>query len=179
MSEGPVTSDEEASGSERVDETPVNEAGAVEATRDQPPKIDFTTPIQFLTGVGPKRAVLFEKLGIHEVGDLLWHVPRTLLDFSQITPPSKLEADVPTTVRGTVTDFDNRSLPGRRSLTSVLLECPPSPGSEEPVGYARGVWFNQPWQFNKLRTANELRSVVLMTGKPKLRSGHFEFSHPQ
>ena len=34
------------------------------------------TPIQFLKGVGPRRAVLFEHLGVKTMGDLLTHYPR-------------------------------------------------------------------------------------------------------
>ena len=34
------------------------------------------TPIQYLKGVGPKRAELFNKLGIVTAGDLLEHFPR-------------------------------------------------------------------------------------------------------
>ena len=146
---------------------------------DAKPAIDFDTGVQFLPGVGPKKVELFGKLGVRTAGDLLWHVPRSLLDFSKVTPPSGLENDAPATVRGSVVDFDNRSLPGRRTLTSVLLGCPPLPGREGEIGYVRGVWFNQHWQFRKLQTAHERKSVVLMTGKPKFRSGYFEMSHPQ
>ncbi len=34
------------------------------------------TPIQFLKGVGPRRAILFEHLGVKTMGDLLNHYPR-------------------------------------------------------------------------------------------------------
>jgi ATP-dependent DNA helicase RecG len=38
------------------------------------------SPIQFLKGVGPKRAVLFEHLGVRSVEDLLHHYPRDWQD---------------------------------------------------------------------------------------------------
>ena len=48
--------------------------------------LDATSPVQFLPGVGPVRAKQLEKLGIVIVLDLLWHVPRTYMDRSRITP---------------------------------------------------------------------------------------------
>ena len=38
-------------------------------------------PVRLLTGVGPKRAALYDKLGVHTIGDLLLYVPRGYLDF--------------------------------------------------------------------------------------------------
>ena len=38
--------------------------------------------IQYLKGVGEKRAVLYQKLGIASIRDLLWHFPRDYLDLS-------------------------------------------------------------------------------------------------
>lgn len=42
------------------------------------------TPIQFLKGVGPKRAEAFYALGIHTTLDLLRYIPRAYLDRSTI-----------------------------------------------------------------------------------------------
>ena len=43
-------------------------------------------PVRLLTGVGPKRAALYDKLGVHTIGDLLLYVPRGYLDFSSPLP---------------------------------------------------------------------------------------------
>lgn len=44
----------------------------------------FTMDIQFLKGVGEKKAALFRKLGAPTVGDLLRLYPRTYEDWSNI-----------------------------------------------------------------------------------------------
>lgn len=44
------------------------------------PSLD--TNIQFLTGVGPKRAALYQKLDIFTVRDLLYYFPRSYIDLS-------------------------------------------------------------------------------------------------
>ena len=46
---------------------------------------DFDSGIQYLKGVGPKRAELFEKLGIKTVRDLIYHLPRSYMDFTSPT----------------------------------------------------------------------------------------------
>lgn len=46
----------------------------------------FQKPVTGLQGVGPKRAALYEKLGIRTVGDLLSFFPRQYLDFTKPVP---------------------------------------------------------------------------------------------
>ncbi len=41
--------------------------------------------VKYLKGVGPKRAELFEKLGINTVRDLIYHLPRSYMDFTSPT----------------------------------------------------------------------------------------------
>ena len=44
------------------------------------------TKIQFLKGIGERRAELFAKLGVETAQDLLWHLPHRYLDASAVTP---------------------------------------------------------------------------------------------
>ncbi|MCU0621880.1 MAG: hypothetical protein MUC69_10275, partial [Gemmatimonadales bacterium] len=44
------------------------------------------TPIQFLKGVGERRAEQLARLGITTALDLLWHLPHRYLDASSLTP---------------------------------------------------------------------------------------------
>ena len=37
----------------------------------------LTDGVQYLKGIGPAKAKLFEALGIRTIGDLLYHYPRT------------------------------------------------------------------------------------------------------
>ena len=46
-------------------------------------KVDWNTSIQYLKGVGEKRAQLYKKLGILTVGDLIYHFPRSYIDPTQ------------------------------------------------------------------------------------------------
>ncbi|WP_437200700.1 ATP-dependent DNA helicase RecG [Planctomicrobium sp. SH664] len=128
--------------------------------------VSLDTAVQYLKGVGPDRAAVLSRLNIQTVGDLLWHLPREILDFTSVRPPHELEPDASQTVRGTVVDLDARQLRNNRSLVSVLLDC----GSD----FVRGMWFNQPWMLRKLGVGQQL----LFSGKPKQSKGRWEFSHP-
>ena len=55
----------------------------------------LSTNIQYLKGVGEKRARLYARLGITTIGDLLNHYPRDYIDFSH---PSSITG-APTTGR--------------------------------------------------------------------------------
>ena len=59
------------------------------------------TPIQYLKGVGEKRALQLNKLGIHTVGDLLSHFPRQYEDWSTVTPIACAPRDLPCCIRAT------------------------------------------------------------------------------
>lgn len=125
------------------------------------------TPVQFLKGAGPRRKVLLERLGIETVEDLLWYLPRDVLDLTQVTPISGLTEKELHTVRGKVIDVDGRKLTGGRSMSAVLIDCDGE--------YLRGVWFNQPWVLSEFRDAG----TVLFSGKPKRRGGRWEMPHPR
>lgn len=125
------------------------------------------TPAQYVRGVGPARAELLEKLGIRTAQDLLWFMPRDILDLSDVRRPCQLEEGTLQTVRGTVVDLDGRQSLNGKSIVKVLLDCDGE--------YATGVWFNQRWVLQKFR----LGETLLFSAKPKRRAGRWEFPHPQ
>ena len=45
--------------------------------------LNLDTNIQYLTGVGPKRAALYQKIDIHTIRDLLYYFPRSYIDLTQ------------------------------------------------------------------------------------------------
>jgi len=123
--------------------------------------------VQFLPGGGAQRAELLEKLGIRTVEDLLWKLPRELLDLTEVRQPQQLVEDELQTVRGVVIETESRQLSNGRTLTASLIDC----GSD----YVRGLFFNQLWIRQKLLPG----SNVLFSGKPKRKQARWEFSHPR
>ena len=62
----------------------------------------FETPIQYLKGVGPRRAELYRKLGIETVRQLIWHFPRSYVNFGENTEIASAESDQVCSVRAVV-----------------------------------------------------------------------------
>lgn len=62
----------------------------------------LTDGIQYLKGIGPAKAKLFEALGIRTIADLLYHYPRAYEDRTQLVSIASLEADQPACFRAMV-----------------------------------------------------------------------------
>jgi len=71
-------------------------------------------PVQFMKGVGPKRAETFERLGVRSARDLLLHTPHRYEDASTVTPIARAEVGMDVSLVGTVTS--KGVLPTRRGL---------------------------------------------------------------
>jgi ATP-dependent DNA helicase RecG len=124
------------------------------------------TPVRFVRGVGEARAELFQRLGIETAEDLLWYLPRDVLDLTTVSAVHELTDNRPHVVRGEVVDRDARTISKGRTLTAVLLKA--------DGGYVRGIWFNQPFMLRKFNLGDR----VLISGQPKFRERRWEFSHP-
>ena len=125
------------------------------------------TEVQYVKGVGPVRAELFTKLGILTVEDLLWDLPRDVLDLSEVRGTRTLQEDAVVSVRGNVVDIDGRPISNGRTLVAVLLDC--------GDGYLTGTWFNQPWVLKQFQMGQN----VLFSGKPKRRGGRWQINNPR
>ncbi|MDF1543884.1 MAG: ATP-dependent DNA helicase RecG [bacterium] len=66
------------------------------------PDIKLDSPLQFIKGVGPKKAELLASYGMETVRDLLLYFPRFYLDRSSVTPINKLKIDQSATIIGVV-----------------------------------------------------------------------------
>ncbi len=124
-------------------------------------------PAQFLRGVGPVRAELLARLGLLTTIDLLFNLPRDVLDLSHVSTVFDLKEGELQTVYGVVVDRDAKETSTGKSMVAVLLQA--------DGGFARGVFFNQPFMLKKF----ELGQRVLFSGKPKFAMRRWEFSHPR
>ena len=76
--------------------------------------VDLRTSVQYLKGVGEKRAQTLARLGVRTVGDLLYHVPRRYLDATTVTPLARAQVGGEVTCVGRV--VTTGVLPTRRGL---------------------------------------------------------------
>jgi ATP-dependent DNA helicase RecG len=124
--------------------------------------VDFSQldkPIQFLKGVGPKRADAFGRMGIPTARHLLYHVPRRYDDASTVSPISSLDVGMDATAVGTVRSkgvIPTRS--GLRIFQAVL---------QDETGMITCAWPGQPWLDRRIRKGDTL----LVTGLVKFFHG--------
>src|SRR5919107_362655 len=78
------------------------------------PRVTLDTPVTYLKGVGPARALALARLGVHTAGDLLFHVPHRYEDASTVAHIAELEPGVDATVIGRV--ISKGVLPTRKGL---------------------------------------------------------------
>lgn len=82
----------------------------------------FEQPIEFLKGVGKKKAELFRKLGVSSVGELICYYPRTYEDWSNFVSISDLKAEEICCIKAVVTAPPSESrVSGGRIITKVRL----------------------------------------------------------
>ena len=98
--------------------------------------MELGSPVQFVKGVGPKRAEGLAKQGISTIEDLLLHLPMRYEDRSHIARIADLRAGTKATIRGVVA-----AAGARRTRRMPLFEALIDDGS----GRLNAIWFNQPY----------------------------------
>jgi ATP-dependent DNA helicase RecG len=129
-------------------------------------------PVQFVKGVGPKRAALLEKLGLKTVRDLIFHFPARYEDRANLKSISQINIDEMATVRGTVRTV--AVSPAGRNTRNKIFEA----AFADRTGVIRAIWFH----FHEKTMVNKfaIGSEWIISGKVttnKLR-GNRTIVHP-
>ena len=128
----------------------------------------FNESLQYLKGVGPRKAEVLEKAGVKTYRDLLHYFPRRYLDRSSVTPISDIKPQVGSvTVVGSVTSTGH--VPGgRKPRFEVTIQ-------DETAGRLKGVWFHRTGWISKVFNKGDR---VAFHGKPQQFGLHFSITHP-
>ncbi len=150
-----------------------------------PPSSDvLMQPIQYLKGIGPKRAAALDTYGIRTLGDLLFHVPRRYLDRTEVVKIGELRKVVSgikgspavqdnpadprrdVTIVGDVRSFRVIGVGGKARLILVL---------GDQTGTVQCVWFGgvQYW-----KAAFRIGELLAVSGQPTFYGGILQFVHP-
>ncbi|MCH7638498.1 MAG: ATP-dependent DNA helicase RecG [Bacteroidetes bacterium] len=125
--------------------------------------------IQFLHGVGPRRAEPLQKVGVTTFGDLLRYYPRRYLDRSTVTPIGKLREGLGAiTVVGTVTA--KGVVPGRKGRARLELRV-----MDESGRSMKAVWFRGAQWIGKAFAKGDR---VALHGKAEKYGSSFSMAHP-
>lgn len=127
------------------------------------------TDIQYLHGVGPKRAELLRKeLQIATYHDLLYYFPFRYVDRSIINRVSEIDPDMPSVqLRGRFITFTTVGEGRKRRLQALF---------SDGTGTVEVVWFNRVASIQ--RTYNT-RTEYILYGKPSLFNGRINIVHPE
>ena len=105
-------------------------------------------PVQYLKGVGPRRAEALGKLGIHTVRDLLRHAPHRYVDATTVTPIAKLAPGMEATAIGEV--VSKGVIPTRRRLRVFQAVI------RDATGLIECAWPGQPFLDRAVRKGDTL-----------------------
>src|SRR4026209_1501253 len=97
----------------------------------------LATPLQFLKGVGPRRAADFENAGLLPVEDLLYRFPLRYEDRSRLQPIASLKPGQTASIAGRILACGVRTTrrPGFKIFEAAV---------DDGTGSLRAVWLNQP-----------------------------------
>ncbi len=123
------------------------------------PRVTLDMPVQFLKGVGERRAALLRKLGIETALDLLYHVPHRYEDASTITAIAAVAPGMDVTVMGRV--VSKGIIPTRKGLRIFQAVV------RDATGLLEVSWPGQPFLD---RTVNK-EDVLLLTGPVRFYHG--------
>jgi len=109
---------------------------------------DITDSVSEIPFVGKSRAKAFEHLGIMTVEDLLFNLPRQVVDFSCPVKIKDLKLGDKKPILCRVSQIkQNRTFRKKMSITRSLLS--------DNSGSIEAVWFNQPYLTGAFKTGNE------------------------
>ncbi len=143
----------------------MNSSTVPAAARRMPTNVELSSPVQFVKGVGPKKAAVLKGIGIVTVEDLLYHVPRRYLDRRLLAPISHVKVNAEATVVGQVRTFGYTK--GRHPHFVLVLE--------DKTGWLECVWFQKAHYLEK---AFQVGDTVVVSGQVRFYRGR-QMAHPE
>ena len=129
----------------------------------------LATSLQYLKGVGPKRAADLEHAGLQTVEDLLYRFPIRYEDRSRLQPIASLKPGRPASIAARILSCGLRSTrrPGFKIFEALIAD---------DSGPLRAVWLNQPY----LRDVFVSGQQVVFYGVVEARAGAaLQLTNPQ
>ena len=128
---------------------------------------DLDKSIQYIKGVGPKRAQTLGRLGIHTVRDILYYFPRTHQDRSRVDEISNLTDGDTTMVKGIVFNIKSYKTRGWKNVFEISIG--------DGAGILQVKWFNRPYQSDMFQVDDH----VFLYGKVSLYKQSLQMVNPE
>ncbi len=130
--------------------------------------VPLDTPLQFLKGVGPRRAADLQRVGLHTVEDLLYRFPIRYEDRGNFQSIASLRPGVAAAIVGDIVSCGIR--PTRRPRFRIFEML-----VRDASGSLRAIFFNQPFLGDVFRPHQR----VILFGKLELTSHGLQLQNPQ
>ena len=125
------------------------------------------TPIQFIKGVGPKRAKVLESLNIFTIKDLLYYFPRKYLDRTSLSTIGSISEGDEVNLVGRVKSVNLRRMKKGNFVTANVADH---------TGSIRLMWFNAA---DYIHQSLKVGDLLTMHGKVAAYKGSPQIVHPE
>ena len=123
--------------------------------------------VDSLKGVGPKTAVLFEKLKVHTIDDLLRLYPRTYLSYDEPVNIEEAECGTRVTIKATIQSYvDIKKIRNLKIVTCMV---------KDGTGTVKLIWFNSPF----LKQVFHIGQTYYFVGMMSVRNNQRVMEHPE
>ena len=124
---------------------------------------DLNKEIQFVKGIGPKRAEKLHKLNIFTLKDLIYYFPRQYEDRSKVKKINQLENEEKVTIKGVITRMDSYSPKKGMNIIRMYMR--------DDTGYIKLSFFNQEYIKRVFKSGDS----IVVFGKVKIENNFKEF----
>ena len=125
------------------------------------------TPIQFIKGVGPKRAEVLHSLGISTIKDLLYYFPRKYVDRTSLSTIGSIQEGDEVNLVGRVKSVNLRRMKKGNFVTANVADH---------TGSIRLMWFNAA---DYIHQSLKVGDLLTMHGKVAAYKGSHQIVHPE
>jgi ATP-dependent DNA helicase RecG len=115
--------------------------------------LHLDSPVQYIKGIGPKRASFLKRIGVETVRDLLFLIPHRYIDYSEVKPIRDLRIQDEATIMGKIALVNAQRTRSRKTIIKIVLI--------DPTGEIVLKWFNRPDLKNKFN----MNDTMLVSGK--------------
>jgi ATP-dependent DNA helicase RecG len=132
-------------------------------------KKKLDTPVQYIKGIGPKRAKILNKAGIKVIEDLLYYFPKRYEDRTKFLNISQLKVGEYQTIKAKVLAKGEKQSWRRRGFK--ILEV----AVGDDTGKILCVWFNQPY----LAEYFKVGTFLILYARIERYSGRLQMNSPE
>lgn len=126
--------------------------------------LDLYKDVQYVKGIGPKKADKLNKLGIFTLKDLLYYFPRQFEDRNNLKKIAQLEDNEKVTIKAVISSINTFSPKEGMTLTKIDVK--------DETGLAKLVFFNKSYIKNTFRPGDS----ILVFGKVKKKFNYLELT---